>query len=211
MAFILGIAGGTGSGKTTLAGRIQESLGDEHSVIIHQDAYYKNHVDLPLHDRHSLNYDHPDAFDWPLLLSQIQALRQGEGVDVPIYNFHTHSRMKEASRVHPRAAIIVEGILIFDRVELRNLMDLKLFVDADADVRFIRRLMRDVQERGRSSESVVHQYLGTVRPMHLQFIEPSKRFADLIIPEGGHNEIVVCTLLSQIRQELRMKNMKNEE
>lgn len=199
MAFVIGIAGGTGSGKTTLAERLLASVGEERALILHQDAYYKNHAELPLHDRDTLNYDHPDAFDWPLLLEQVDALRTGHTISMPVYDFHSHARRPHRKPIPARPVILVEGILIFDHPQLRSLMHLKLFVDTDADVRFIRRLERDVRDRGRTPESVVQQYLSTVRPMHLQFVEPSKRFADLIIPEGGHNAMAVDTVLSQIR------------
>jgi uridine kinase len=199
MTFVIGIAGGTGSGKTTLATRLLASVGEAQALILHQDAYYKNHAELPLHDRDTLNYDHPDAIDWPLLLEQVDALRAGRPISMPVYDFHNHARRPQSKLMPARPIILVEGILIFDRPQLRSLMHLKLFVETDADVRFIRRLERDVRDRGRTPESVVKQYLATVRPMHLQFVEPSKRFADLIIPEGGHGEMAVDTVLSQIR------------
>ncbi|HEY2932057.1 MAG TPA: uridine kinase [Acidobacteriota bacterium] len=202
MSIIIGIAGGTGSGKTTLARKIQSAMG-ENTAIIHQDSYYRDHADLPLNERHGLNFDHPDAFDSFLLIEQIRSLHEGIAIEKPIYNFHTHARQPETERVEPRDVILVEGILIFYYSELRPLMELKLYVDNDPDVRFIRRLTRDLLERGRSLESVVDQYLNTVRPMHLQFIEPTKRFADLIIPEGGHNQVAIDTPLSQIRARIR--------
>ena len=196
---ILGISGGTGSGKTTIADQVCNALGTENAVIIHQDSYYLDRSVLPTDDRDRINFDHPSAFDWRLFRRHIQALRRGRAIQKPIYNFHTHSRMAETTRVEPRPILIVEGILVFDDPELRGMMDMKLYVDADADVRFIRRLDRDVRERGRSLESIVDQYMSTVRPMHLQFVEPSKRYADIIIPEGGHNRVALETIIARIR------------
>jgi uridine kinase len=195
----LGICGGTGSGKTTIAEAISRALGPDHAVIIHQDSYYHDRSLLPSDDRDRINFDHPSAFDWRLFRSQIRKLRAWRTIQKPIYNFHTHSRMPETLRVDPRPVLIVEGILVFDDPELRKMMDIRVFVDADADVRFIRRLDRDVRERGRSLESIVDQYLNTVRPMHLQFVEPSKRYADIIIPEGGHNRVALDTLIARVR------------
>lgn len=198
----LGITGGTGCGKTTIAEEISRALGPEHAVILHQDSYYLDLSVLSDHDVHHVNFDHPSAFDWKLLKRQVKALRDGRGVDKPVYNFHTHSRMPETVRVEPRPVLILEGILIFDDPEIRSMMDIKLFVDADPDVRFIRRLNRDVRERGRSLESIVDQYLSTVRPMHLQFIEPCKRYADIIIPEGGYNRVALDTVIARVRSML---------
>ncbi len=195
----LGICGGTGSGKTTISEQISKELGDEHVAIIHQDSYYLDRSVLPADDRQRINFDHPSAFDWKLFKKQVHALQQGKPVEKPVYNFHTHSRMPETTRVHPRPVLLIEGILVFDDAELRNMMDVKVYVDADADVRFIRRMDRDVRERGRSLESIVDQYMSTVRPMHLQFVEPSKRYADIIIPEGGHNRVALETLIARVR------------
>ncbi len=196
---ILGISGGTGSGKTTIADQICSALGTDTSVIIHQDSYYLDRSVLPTDERDRINFDHPSAFDWKLFRRQIHALRSGKTIQKPMYNFHTHSRMPETMRVEPRPVLIIEGILVFDDPELRGMMDMKLYVDADADVRFIRRMDRDVRERGRSLESIVDQYMSTVRPMHLQFVEPSKRYADIIIPEGGHNRVALETIIARIR------------
>ena len=197
--FTLGITGGTGSGKTTIAEQIVKELGESRSVIVHHDSYYLDRSALPKDDRDQFNFDHPSAFDWKLFKRQLKQLREGKAIDKPMYNFHTHSRMEEKLRVEPRPVLIVEGILVFDDPELRRMMDMRVYVDADADERFIRRLNRDVRERGRSVESIVDQYLKTVRPMHLQFVEPCKRYADIIIPEGGHNRVALDTLIAHIR------------
>jgi uridine kinase len=198
----LGINGGTGSGKTTIAEQIVKELGEEQSIIIHQDSYYLDRSVLPVDERNQANFDHPSAFDWKLFKKQVKALRAGTAIEKPMYNFHTHSRMEETLRVEPRPVVILEGILVFDDPELREAMDIKVYVDADPDVRFIRRLHRDVRERGRSLESIVDQYLNTVRPMHLQFVEPCKRYADIIIPGGGHNRVALETLIARIRSHL---------
>ena len=195
----LGITGGTGSGKTTIADEIVRVLGTEKSVLIHQDSYYLDHARLPADALARLNFDHPRAFDWGLLKRHLRALRAGRSIERPIYNFHTHRRMDETIAIAPRPVVIVEGILVFDDPALRGMLDIKVYVDADADVRFIRRLERDMRERGRSLESIVEQYLTTVRPMHLQFIEPTKRYADIIVPEGGHNRVAVETIIARVR------------
>ena len=198
-SIVLGLCGGTGSGKTTIAEEIVRCLGPDHSVIIHQDSYYLDRSLLPSDDRNRVNFDHPSAFDWALLKRHLCELRSGRGIDKPIYSFHTHTRMPETMRVEPKRVLVVEGILVLEDSELRRMMDIKIYVDADADVRFIRRLNRDLRERGRSIESVVDQYMSTVRPMHLQFVEPSKRYADIIIPEGGHNRVALDTIIARIR------------
>jgi uridine kinase len=195
----LGITGGTGSGKTTISQEVCSALGTDCAAIIHQDSYYLDRTLLPADDRDRLNFDHPSAFDWKLLTKQVRALREGRPIEKPMYNFHTHSRMAETSRVEARPVLIIEGILVFDDPELRSMMDIKVYVDADADVRFIRRLDRDVRERGRSLESIVDQYMSTVRPMHLQFVEPTKRYADIIIPEGGHNRVALDMIIARVR------------
>ena len=202
---IIGIAAGTGSGKTTVAARIAQAVGEDRVVIIPQDAYYKDHSHLPLIERDKLNYDHPDAFDTPLLREHLQRLRAGQPIDMPIYDYVTHSRRPERKRVEPREVIILEGILVFYDPEIRALLDVKIFVETPDDIRFIRRLLRDIQERGRTLESVVDQYLSTVRPMHLEFVEPTKRFADIIIPEGGYNDVAVEMVVSTIFQRLRKR------
>ncbi len=195
----LGIAGGTGSGKTTISQEVCRVLGGDCAALVHQDSYYLDRSLLPSDDRDRINFDHPRAFDWKLLKKQVKTLRDGRAVNKPMYDFHTHSRMPETVRVEPRPVLIIEGILVFDDPELRSMIDIKVYVDADADVRFIRRLERDVRERGRSLESIVDQYMVTVRPMHLQFVEPTKRYADVIIPEGGHNRVALDMIIARVR------------
>jgi uridine kinase len=207
---IIGISGGTGSGKTTVAQKIIAPVGAGNVVYLQQDSYYRNLGDMPLDLRHKVNYDHPDAFDTDLLMNHLEALRAGEGIEQPIYDYPTHSRKKETIRVEPRPVIIVEGILVFVNSQMRSLMDLKIFVDTDADIRFIRRLDRDVHERGRSVESVITQYQTTVRPMHLQFVEPSKRYADIIIPEGGFNDVGIDLVAGKIKSLLGRSAEENE-
>jgi uridine kinase len=198
-ALVIGICGGTGSGKTTLTERIVSALPPGTALVLEQDHYYKDLVHVPLADRHKQNFDHPDAVDGPLLVGHIRQLRAGQPVDRPVYDFSKHCRTGETLHVEPRPALIVEGILIFENPALRELMDIKIFVDTDADIRFIRRMKRDIRERGRTVESVVQQYLETVRPMHMEFIEPSKRHADVIIPEGGSNEVGIDLVIQKIR------------
>jgi uridine kinase len=197
--FVIGVAGGSGSGKTTVVRKIVESLGDDQVSLIEQDRYYRDRGDLRLEERAALNYDHPDSLENDLLVEHVHALRSGMAVKVPVYDFARHARTDESITVQPRRAIIVEGILIFTDPALRRVMDVKVFVDADDDTRFIRRLQRDLSERGRSVASVIEQYLGTVKPMHLEFVEPSKRYADVIIPVGGHNTVAIDLLLTLIR------------
>jgi len=194
---ILGICGGTGSGKTTVAARLIEALGPAQSLLLAQDYYYKDSSHLPFEERTRQNFDHPDAVDFELLIQHVDALRHQQPVQQPSYDFSARVRRTETKRVDPRAVVIVEGILIFQNASLRELFDLKLYVDTDADVRFIRRLRRDVRERGRSLDSVVEQYLETVRPMHQQFVEPGRRHADIVIPEGGKNDAAM-ELLAQL-------------
>lgn len=195
---IIGIAGGTGSGKTTLTRRLKERFGGHVSVLYH-DNYYKQHDDMPFEERCKLNYDHPDAFDTDRMIQDIQALRRGETVHCPTYDYTVHNRSAETVEVHPTKVILIEGILIFENKELRDLMDIKIFVDTDADVRILQRILRDVKERGRSLDSVVEQYLTTVKPMHEQFVEPSKRCADIIVLEGGHNIVALDMIIERIR------------
>lgn len=202
MSLIIGISGGTGSGKTTVANRILESVKASEVVFIQQDSYYRNLKDLPLDYRHVANFDHPDALDNDLLVNHIRKLRAGEPVELPIYDFRTHTRANETRPVEPRPIVIVEGILIFADPRLLEQMDIKVFVDTPDDIRFIRRLRRDIDERGRTVESVIEQYVGTVRPMHMQFVEPSKRYADVIIPEGGHNLVSIDLISGKIRERL---------
>jgi uridine kinase len=196
--FVIGVSGGTGSGKSTVADRVISAAGHQRVAVVALDSYYKNHGHLSVEERAGVNYDHPDAFDWELIRAQLEALVAGESVDVPVYDFATHSRSGKTMTVNAAPIVIVEGILVLWDAPLRNCMDLKVFVDADADVRFIRRLQRDMRERGRTSDSVIAQYLETVRPAHLSFIEPSKRYADVIIPRGGHNEPALDMLTARI-------------
>jgi len=199
---IIGICGGTGSGKTTVANRILESVCAREVVFIQQDSYYRNLKDLPLDFRQVANFDHPDALDNELLIHHVRKLKNGEAIDLPIYDFKTHSRLNETRPVDPKPILIVEGILIFSEPRLLELMDIKVFVDTPDDIRFIRRLRRDIAERGRTVDSVIEQYTATVRPMHMQFVEPSKRYADVIIPEGGHNLVSIDLLSGKIRERL---------
>lgn len=196
---VIGVAGGSGSGKTTVVRRIVDSLGPEHVVVLEHDRYYRDRNDLRLEERAALNYDHPDSLETSLLVQHLEALKAGQPIEVPLYDFTSHARRGDTQRMQPRRAIIVEGILIFADRALRDVMDIKVFVDADADTRFIRRLQRDVAERGRTMDSVIEQYQGTVKPMHFEFVEPTKRYADLIIPVGGHNAVAVDLMLSLVR------------
>ncbi|MDY4784308.1 uridine kinase [Pygmaiobacter massiliensis] len=194
---VIGIAGGTGSGKTTLTNRLKEHFGDDVSVIYH-DNYYKRHDEMPYEERCLLNYDHPDAFDTDLMIEHLLALKAGKAIHCPVYDYTIHNRSAETIEVRSAKVIIVEGILIFQNCELRSLMDIKIFVDTDADVRILRRIMRDVKKRGRSLDSVVEQYLTTVKPMHEQFVEPSKRAADIIVLEGGRNLVALDMIIQRV-------------
>ena len=196
---VIGVAGGSGSGKTTVVRQIIESIGDGQVTVLEHDRYYRDRNDLRLEERAALNYDHPDSLETDLLVRHLHELRTGRPVEVPEYDFARHARQAATSTALPRRTIIVEGILIFADAALRSLMDVKVFVDADDDTRFIRRLQRDIAERGRTVSSVIEQYLGTVKPMHLEFVEPSKRYADVIIPLGGHNAVAIDMLLTLIR------------
>ncbi|MBN1953532.1 MAG: uridine kinase [Anaerolineae bacterium] len=196
---VIGVAGGTGSGKTTVAMRILEQVGAEHVTYIPHDAYYRDLRHLSPALRTQVNFDHPDSLESELLVEHLKRLKQGEPVDVPIYDFTVHTRTAETRRVEPAPIVLVEGILVFAERDLRELFDVRLYVDTDADIRLIRRLKRDVQERGRTFESVIAQYRTTVRPMHLEFVEPSKRFADVIIPEGGFNEVAIEMVAARLR------------
>lgn len=198
-SFVIGVAGGSGSGKTTVVRRIVDSLGPEHVTLLDHDRYYRDRNDLRLEERAALNYDHPDSLETDLLVRHVRELKAGRAVDAPRYDFTRHARLAETEQCLARRALIVEGILVFTDAALRELMDIKVFVDTDSDTRFIRRLQRDVAERGRTMESVIDQYQNTVKPMHLEFVEPSKRYADVIIPLGGHNTVAVDLLLTMLR------------
>jgi uridine kinase len=196
---VIGVAGGSGSGKTTVVRRIVETLGDGRVAVLEHDRYYRDRNDLRLEERASLNYDHPDSLETDLMVRHVLALRNGESIDAPRYDFTRHARMPASQTIAPAHALIVEGILLYTDSELRKLMDVKVFVDTDDDTRFIRRLQRDISERGRTVQSVIDQYLSTVKPMHLEFVEPSKRYADIIVPLGGHNAVAIDMLLTLIR------------
>lgn len=197
-SLVIGICGGTGSGKTTITQRIVEALPAGSVQVLEQDHYYRPFDHLPREERARQNFDHPNSIDTPLLVEQLRQLRDGEAIERPVYDFTQDRRVPETVRLEPRPALVIEGILIFENSALRDLMDIKVFVDTDADIRFIRRLERDIRERGRTVESVIQRYQSTVRPMHLEFVEPSKRYADLIIPEG-HNSVSNDLLIQKIR------------
>ncbi len=199
---IIGICGGTGSGKTTIANRILQSVSADEVVFIQQDLYYRNLKDMPLDYRNAANFDHPDAIDNDLLANHLKKLNAGEPVELPIYDFRTHTRLPDTTPIEAQRIVIVEGILIFAEPRLLEQMDIKVFVDTPDDIRFIRRLKRDIAERGRTLDSVIEQYINTVRPMHNQFVEPSKRYADVIIPEGGHNLVSIDLISGKIREKL---------
>ena len=195
---IIGVAGGTGSGKTTVSQAILDRVGRDMIAYLQHDFYYKDRSRLPSEERAKINFDHPDALETELLVQHLKELRDGHLIEVPVYDFTTHTRTSQTLRVEPRRVIIVEGILIFADDALRDMMDIKIYVDTDADIRFVRRLDRDITERGRTVRSVIDQYLSTVRPMHLEFVEPSKRYADVIIPEGGFNPVALDMVVARI-------------
>jgi uridine kinase len=197
---VIGIAGGSGSGKTTVAHAVLEKVGEEKIAFLAHDAYYKDLNDLPLAQRSKINFDHPDSLDTTLMIKHIETLKKWQTVNLPIYDFKSHTRTDQSIPVEPHAVVIVEGILIFAEPELRKSFDVKIFVDTDSDLRFIRRLGRDISERGRTTQSVIKQYLDTVRPMHLKFVEPSKRYADVIIPEGGYNTVALDMVIARIER-----------
>ncbi|MFU8827263.1 MAG: uridine kinase [Brevefilum sp.] len=200
---VIGIAGGTGSGKTTLADLILKRMGSDRIAYLAHDAYYKDQQHLSLEARAQVNYDHPDSLETDLMVRQVQELLAGQAIEMPAYDFSIHSRKTETIHVEPKPVILVEGILIFVEKDLRDLFDMKIFVDTDADLRFIRRLLRDVKERGRTVQSVVDQYLRTVRPMHLEFVEASKRYADIIVPEGGMNVVALDMVIARLQSLLQ--------
>jgi uridine kinase len=195
---IIGIAGGSGSGKTTFAQNLKNDFKDEIVVLSH-DFYYKNHDELTFEERKKLNFDHPNAFDTDMLVEHLKELRNGQSIEHPVYSFVRHNREDYTVKIEPKKIILVEGILIFENKELRDLMDIKIFVDTDADIRFIRRLVRDVNERGRTIDSIIEQYCSTVKPMHEQFVEYSKKYADIIVPEGGNNQVALAMVKEQIK------------
>ena len=203
---VIGIAGGTGSGKTTVANEILTRVGKEIVSYIPHDAYYRDLSDLPPNEKAPINYDHPNSLDTELMISHVEKLKQGLSVELPIYDFTIHSRTSKTITIPPNPVILVEGILIFSDPVLRELFDVKIFVDTDADIRLTRRIRRDITERGRTIESVLNQYEKTVRPMHLEFVEPSKRYADIIIPEGGHNQVALDMVIARIETMLRKIN-----
>lgn len=200
---LIGIAGGTGSGKSTIAKEIYNKFQENCIAMIEQDSYYKEQSSIPYEERTKINYDHPKAFDTELLISHLKSLMQGKNIEKPVYDFEIHNRKEESITVEAKDIIIVEGILILEDPGIRELLDIKIYVDTDADVRIIRRLIRDINERGRTVDSVINQYLNVVRPMHMQFIEPTKRYADIIIPEGGHNKVAIDIIVAKIKQILQ--------
>ena len=207
---IIGICGGTGSGKTTIARAIVETVGAQNVVLVEQDAYYRNLADMPLDERHQANFDHPDSIDCELLIEQIVVLKSGESIEMPVYDMVTHTRSDRVEVVRPRPVVIVEGILIFSERRILELLDFRVFVDTPDDVRLMRRLRRDVTERGRSFERTLEQYERTIRPMHFEFVEPSKRHADIIIPEGAQTGVTVELLCSLVREKLKDEYILNE-
>ena len=209
---IIGICGGTGSGKTTLARKIIESVGRENVILVEQDSYYRNLADMPLDERRQANFDHLDAFDNGMLVGHLKRLKQGQSIEMPIYDYKKHVRSKEFEHLEPKPVVILEGILIFAEPRILELLDVRVFVDTPNDLRFIRRMQRDISERGRTVESVVAQYFATVRPMHHEFVEPSKRYADIIIPERANTDIGIDFICTKIREEVgkQLKNRKNQ-
>jgi len=199
---IVGVAGGTGSGKTTLARTMLKELGNNNAVLIPHDSYYKDNKDLPFEERKNLNYDHPDAFETQLLIDQLKRLQLGEKIEMPTYDYSQHTRSSDSITINPCPVILVEGILVLAESKLREFFDIKVYVDTDPDIRVLRRISRDILKRGRTFESVREQYLGTVKPMHDAFIEPSKRYADIIVPEGGYNTVALSLLISRLNSYL---------
>jgi uridine kinase len=207
---VIGIAGGTGSGKSTVASVILKRVGAKHIALLPHDAYYRELHMMSVEERQRINFDHPDSLETDLLVEHVKQLNAGNPIEMPVYDFTTHSRTEKTIHIEPRRIILVEGILIFYEVELRKLFDVKIFVDTDADIRFIRRLQRDIVERGRTTELVIKQYLGTVRPMHMEFVEPTKRYADVIIPEGGLNTVAMDMVIARIESVLNPEEPAHE-
>jgi uridine kinase len=201
---VIGIAGGSGSGKSTVARNVGASLGDASVAFIDMDAYYLDHAHLPFEERKRINWDHPNAFDWDHLVSQLSELSAGRPIEKPVYDFVVHVRRSDTVRIPPADVIVVDGILLLTDVRVRDLCDVKVFVDADADVRLIRRIKRDLTKRGRSLNEILEQYLSTVQPMHLEFVEPSKRYADVIVPRGGHNPVAIEMIVAKIARRLQV-------
>ncbi len=199
---MIGIAGGTGSGKTTVARRVAAALSDSSVAFVEMDSYYRNHVGLSMAELHKVNWDHPDAFDIELFVEQLDAMSRGDPIEKPVYDYTIHARSAETVRIPRVDVVVVDGILLFTDERVRQRLDVKVFVDADADIRLVRRIRRDMASRGRPLEEIMDQYVNTVRPMHLQFIEPSKRWADVIVPRGGHNTVAIEMILAKIRQRL---------
>ena len=199
---IIGICGGTGSGKTTIARSIVKAIGEDRVILIEQDSYYRNMADMPLDERHKANYDHPDSIDADLFFEHLKLLKAGQAVEMPLYDYKTHTRFEKTEYVEPKPVVLVEGILIFAEPRIASLLDLRVFVDTPDDIRFIRRLQRDIKERGRTVESVIDQYHRSVRPMHHQFVAPSKRMADIVLPETGQMDVVIDLLCGMIRDRL---------
>ncbi len=199
---IIGICGGTGSGKTTIARSIVKAIGEDRVILIEQDSYYRNMADMPLDERHKANYDHPDSIDADLFFEHLKLLKAGQAVEMPLYDYKTHTRFEKTEYVEPKPVVLVEGILIFAEPRIASLLDLRVFVDTPDDIRFIRRLQRDIKERGRTVESVIDQYHRSVRPMHHKFVAPSKRMADIVLPETGQMDVVIDLLCGMIRDRL---------
>jgi uridine kinase len=204
---IIGICGGTGSGKTTIARKIVEAVGVDNVILVEQDSYYRNLADMPLDARRQTNFDHPDSIDSEMLMNHLKRLKDDLPIEMPVYDFKTHTRSLKSERIEPKPVVIVEGILIFSEPRILDLLDVRVFVDTPDDIRFIRRLQRDITERGRTVESVIAQYFATVRPMHYEFVEPSKRYADLIIPEGGNPQVSIEFLCGLVREKLRQQEV----
>ena len=207
---IIGVTGGSGSGKTTVSNAILEQLHGHSLAMIQEDAYYKSQDDVPFDERTKVNYDHPNSLDTDLLVEQLHDLLEWKAIDIPVYDYASHNRSKEVIHQEPKEVILVEGILVLNDPRLRNLMDIKIFVDTDDDIRIIRRIQRDIEERGRSLQSVIDQYLATVKPMYHQFIEPTKRYADIIVPEGGENQVAIDLLVTKIRDIIQKNNLSAE-